>query len=87
MSEYRKLNGDKFSFIHASFRHSMIRNLNAWIVHVGMVKRCLNQTETVKYRIMENTGHSINGGPLKADFWAMLQTFYIAVLEVAKSLD
>lgn len=33
-------------------------------------------------RIQENTGHSVNRGPLAGDMWAMLETFYLALIYV-----
>jgi PhoPQ-activated pathogenicity-related protein len=31
--------------------------------------------------ILENTGHSVGGGPLAEDVWEMLETFYLAVIQ------
>jgi PhoPQ-activated pathogenicity-related protein len=30
--------------------------------------------------LLENSGHSVDSGPLEEDYWLMLQTFYISVL-------
>ena len=34
------------------------------------------------YRLQENTGHSVNSGPIQDDHWRMMETFYVAFIKV-----
>jgi hypothetical protein len=36
----------------------------------------------VHFRLVENSGHGINGSPSASDIWTVLQTFFIGVLQV-----
>jgi hypothetical protein len=41
-----------------------------------------NQITIGIFRLLENTGHSVSRGPLADQVWDMLETFYLALIEV-----